>query len=57
MLPIYKAVTSGNFDLAKTLLNHGADINVVNNKEDTPLIYWVRRNHVQVDNSFFFLHY
>lgn len=47
-LPIYKAITSSNFELAKILLKHGANLNVVNNKKDTPLIYWIRQNHIQV---------
>lgn len=48
MPPICKAVISGDFDLADLFVKHGANINVINNDNDTPLTYWIKKGNQQV---------
>lgn len=51
MLPIYKVVAGGLFDLAELFIKHGAAINVVDYGGDTPLILWVKNGNQEVKLS------
>ena len=43
-----------HIDILKLLLKYGSEPNVVSNKNETALLYAIKNNNVETDNSFLF---